>query len=184
MYLVPNVHFPSPSITRECLLPFYICDVLLFFFSSLLAVSCCTVVSDLVMYAPRAFDPPCPHVLCTLHNHPLLSLEVYLGSLHLFLFLSLTHSFLFFSDTPTSSSSNSGHPSFPLLSPIPNLKSWSSRSPCVSCSFCVFVFSLLSSCHCGCTLARPVFLILSSLSSLSTHLPLPASCSPLSQWSH
>lgn len=119
--------------------------------------------------------PPCTPVLCTLHNHPLLSLAVHLNS------FSLTHSHSSFSDTPSSSSrffgSNPGHrsftpPSIPSsLPPIPNLESWSSWSPCLSHSLCVFVFFLLSSCN----LSSTPFPFLSLLISLS--LP-PALHSP------
>lgn len=121
VYPVPNVLFLPPSIPRECLFSLYFSVVLPIFFS-LLIVSCCTTVSDLVMYAPHVFDPPCTPVLCTLHNHPLLSLEVY---------LPLSLSFLFFWHPPIFPSllwqqSRSSLLSSPIQPPFPssNPKPW------------------------------------------------------------
>lgn len=62
----------SSSIPRECLFSSYFTVVLPVFFPSLHILLYCTMVSDLVMYAPHPFDPPCSPMLCTLHNHPLL----------------------------------------------------------------------------------------------------------------
>lgn len=45
-------------------------------FLSLLVVSCCTSVSDLVMHAAHVFDPHCSPLLCTLHNHSQLNPEM------------------------------------------------------------------------------------------------------------
>lgn len=62
----------SFSFPRECLFSSYFTVVLPVFSPSLHILSYCTTVSDLVMYAPHPFDPPCSPMLCTLHNHPLL----------------------------------------------------------------------------------------------------------------
>lgn len=65
VYPVPNVLvllLPSPG--SACSL--YIFVLFCLFFFSLLIISCCTVVSDLVMYAPHVFDPP-PALLCCVH---------------------------------------------------------------------------------------------------------------------
>lgn len=121
------------------------------FLLSLLIVSCCTTVSDVVMYAPHVFDPsPRSPVLCTLHNHPLQSLEVYLNSLSYPLSPSHTLIPLFLNPPPSFFGCSPGHHSFPpsSFSSIPDLESWRSCSPLLTylltlCT-CIFLCSLLA----------------------------------------
>lgn len=80
----------SSSIPRECLFSSYFTVVLPVFFPSLHILLYCTMVSDLVMYAPHPFDPPCSPMLCTLHNHPLLGAHL---SSPLPLYHALSHTF-------------------------------------------------------------------------------------------
>lgn len=181
--LCPSLHPQGVSVLfiLYCFLPFSS--------SSLLFVSCSTMVSDVVMYAPHVFDPsPLSPVLRTLHNHLLVSLEVNLNSFSLSLILTPSYS-SFFLTTPTFTvlswlqsrssllfhlfpSSNSKPWKLEKLFSLPlrlPLFLWCSHSPLAIVVPLLFPHS--------CVISHP-------FSPLSSHLPLSASFSPLSQWSH
>lgn len=183
-YLMYSLSLP-PSSGSICSL--YILVVFLpFSFSSLLFVSYCAMVLDVVTFAPHICDsPPCSPVLYTLHNHLLVSLEGDLNSLSLFFFFpSHPHIALF------------------LTPPTPTILSWlQSRSSLLFHILSFLQFQTLKvgevallACFCG--FLTPLLLLLfhsfsliltffpHPFSPLSTHLPPSASFSPLSQWSH
>lgn len=189
MYPVPNVLFLPSSIPRECLFSLYFSE----FFAPPTPPSCSSSLAALwcqiwLCMHPMSLISPCTPALCTLHNHPLLSLEVHLNSPSPRSLFSLTPLFLFFphapcSPPPSSSfffGSNPGHhlfPSSPFYDPEPGKSVGCSHSLCVSFSHSLLAIVV--------PLLFPRSPFISHPHSLpSTHFTLPASCSPLSQWSH
>lgn len=177
---VPSAPILSLHPQGVCVL--YFSAVLPFFFFPRCSSS---LMPNFVMYAPHAFDPRCSPMLCTLRNRPLLSPEVYFNTISLSISPSHTRSsfcdtiFLFLLWQQSRSSlcpPPNPHPSS--LSQALKVDLLALLCLCISLFLSLFLlsfqwfFSLL-------------FLYFPpSLSPVSTHLPLPASCSPHSQWSH